>query len=56
MTAPSFDAAKRAWQNAGRQGTPKLVVLTYFALGDTETGQANIRGFYRLAPMPSPAT
>ncbi|WP_405163114.1 LLM class flavin-dependent oxidoreductase [Nocardia sp. NBC_01499] len=50
MTAPSFAAAKRAWQQAGRRGAPKLVVLNYFALGDTETGQANIRDFYRLAP------
>ncbi|WP_024805291.1 LLM class flavin-dependent oxidoreductase [Nocardia sp. BMG51109] len=50
MTAPSFDAAKRAWQQADRQGSPKLVVLAYFALGDTETGQANIHDFYRLAP------
>ncbi|MFI5778361.1 LLM class flavin-dependent oxidoreductase [Nocardia sp. NPDC051570] len=50
MTAPSFEAAKRAWQRAGRRGAPKLVVLAYFALGDTETGRANIQDFYRLAP------
>ncbi|MFJ4654061.1 LLM class flavin-dependent oxidoreductase [Nocardia sp. NPDC088792] len=50
MTAPSFEAAKRAWQQAGRQGAPKLVVLAYFALGDAATGRANIRDFYRLAP------
>lgn len=50
MTAPSFEAAKRAWQEAGRQGVPKLVVLAYFALGDSETGRANIRDFYRMAP------
>ncbi|GAA3357796.1 LLM class flavin-dependent oxidoreductase [Saccharopolyspora gregorii] len=50
MTAPRFEAAKRAWQEAGRQGAPKLVVLAYFALGDTEAGRANIQDFYRLAP------
>ncbi|GAA3582173.1 LLM class flavin-dependent oxidoreductase [Amycolatopsis ultiminotia] len=50
MTSPSFEAARRAWQEAGRNGSPKLVVLAYFALGDRETGQANIRDFYRLAP------
>jgi alkanesulfonate monooxygenase SsuD/methylene tetrahydromethanopterin reductase-like flavin-dependent oxidoreductase (luciferase family) len=50
MTAPSFEAAKRAWREAGRQGTPKLVVLSYFALGDTDAGRANIQDFYRLAP------
>ncbi|MFG2227332.1 LLM class flavin-dependent oxidoreductase [Streptomyces sp. NPDC048644] len=50
MTAPTFEAAKRAWREAGRQGAPKLVVLAYFALGDTEAGRANIQDFYRLAP------
>jgi MinD-like ATPase involved in chromosome partitioning or flagellar assembly len=25
-------------------------VLTYFALGDTDAGRANIQDFYRLAP------
>ncbi|WP_275467300.1 LLM class flavin-dependent oxidoreductase [Streptomyces noursei] len=50
MTAPSFEAARRAWWEAGRRGAPKLVVLAYFALGDTEAGQANIQDFYRLAP------
>ncbi|PXX68626.1 luciferase-like monooxygenase [Nocardia tenerifensis] len=52
MTAPSFAAARRAWQEAGRQGTPRLVALAYFALSDTETGRSNIRDFYRLAPEP----
>ncbi|WP_020667656.1 LLM class flavin-dependent oxidoreductase [Amycolatopsis nigrescens] len=50
MTAPSFEAARRAWREAGRQGAPKLVVLAYFALGDTEAGRANVQDFYRLAP------
>ncbi|MCX4681294.1 LLM class flavin-dependent oxidoreductase [Streptomyces sp. NBC_01433] len=50
MTAPRFEAARRAWQEAGRQGAPKLVVLAYSALGDTEAGRANIQDFYRLAP------
>ncbi|MGC0421754.1 LLM class flavin-dependent oxidoreductase [Embleya sp. AB8] len=50
MTAAAFEAAKRAWRAAGRQGAPKLVALAYFALGDTETGQTNIRDFYRFAP------
>ncbi|MDA3643533.1 LLM class flavin-dependent oxidoreductase [Saccharopolyspora indica] len=50
VTAPSFEAAKRAWREAGRRGAPKLVVLAYFALGDAEAGRANIQDFYRLAP------
>jgi alkanesulfonate monooxygenase SsuD/methylene tetrahydromethanopterin reductase-like flavin-dependent oxidoreductase (luciferase family) len=51
MTAPSFEAAKRAWREAGREGAPKLLVLAYFALGDAETGRANLQDFYRLAPQ-----
>ncbi|KZM71333.1 LLM class flavin-dependent oxidoreductase [Nocardia terpenica] len=50
MTTPNFEAAQRAWRQAGRQGTPKLVALAYFALGDAETARANIRDFYRMAP------
>jgi alkanesulfonate monooxygenase SsuD/methylene tetrahydromethanopterin reductase-like flavin-dependent oxidoreductase (luciferase family) len=50
MTAPSFEAAKRAWREADRDGDPRLVVLAYFALGDTEAGRANVQDFYRLAP------
>ncbi|MER7011586.1 LLM class flavin-dependent oxidoreductase [Saccharopolyspora sp. NPDC000359] len=50
MTGPTFAAARRAWQEAGRRGTPRLVVLNYFALGDTQAGRANIQNFYRLAP------
>jgi alkanesulfonate monooxygenase SsuD/methylene tetrahydromethanopterin reductase-like flavin-dependent oxidoreductase (luciferase family) len=50
MTAPNFEAAKRAWREADREGAPKLVVLAYFALGDTEAGRANVQDFYHLAP------
>jgi alkanesulfonate monooxygenase SsuD/methylene tetrahydromethanopterin reductase-like flavin-dependent oxidoreductase (luciferase family) len=49
MTAPSFEAARLAWKEAGRDGSPKLVVLAYFALGDTEAGRANVQDFYHLA-------
>ncbi|MEV6560324.1 hypothetical protein AB0M22_31715 [Nocardia sp. NPDC051756] len=34
MTAPSFEAARRAWREADREGGPRLVALTYFALSD----------------------
>ncbi|WP_193047964.1 LLM class flavin-dependent oxidoreductase [Mycolicibacterium baixiangningiae] len=50
MTAPAFTEAKRAWREAGRPGKPKLVVLAYFALGNTELGWANVRHFYQQAP------
>lgn len=50
MTAPAFSEAKRAWQEAGRPGKPKLVVLAYFALGNIDLGLANVRHFYQHAP------
>ena len=50
MTAPAFAAAKRAWREAGRPGKPKLVVLAYFSLADTEVGLSNVRHFYQVAP------
>ncbi|AQT79947.1 flavin-dependent oxidoreductase [Mycolicibacterium litorale] len=50
VTAPAFADAKRAWQEAGRPGNPRLVALAYFALGDTEIGLANIHHFYQHAP------
>lgn len=50
MTTPTFTEAKRAWREGGRTGKPKLVVLAYFVLGDTELGLANVRHFYQQAP------
>lgn len=50
MTAPAFAEAKRAWREAGRPGKPKLVVLAYFSLADTEVGFSNVRHFYQVAP------
>jgi alkanesulfonate monooxygenase SsuD/methylene tetrahydromethanopterin reductase-like flavin-dependent oxidoreductase (luciferase family) len=50
MVAPSFDAARDAWQRAGRDGSPRLVALAYYALGDSEKGKANIYDYYSVAP------
>lgn len=50
MTAPAFADAKRAWNEAGRLGKPKLVVLAYFSLGDADAAWANIGHFYQHAP------
>jgi alkanesulfonate monooxygenase SsuD/methylene tetrahydromethanopterin reductase-like flavin-dependent oxidoreductase (luciferase family) len=41
MVAQAFEATRAAWAEAGRAGSPYLIALAYFALGDTEQGQAN---------------
>lgn len=46
MASGAFDAARAAWQAAGRPGQPRLVALNYFALGDPERGRANIADYY----------
>jgi alkanesulfonate monooxygenase SsuD/methylene tetrahydromethanopterin reductase-like flavin-dependent oxidoreductase (luciferase family) len=35
------DAAKAAWKEAGRSGAPRLLALSYFALGDDAVSTAN---------------
>ena len=46
LVEPSFDAARAAWTQAGRDGRPRLVTIPYFALGDTDRGRANIGHYY----------
>ncbi|HWG24947.1 LLM class flavin-dependent oxidoreductase [Actinospica sp.] len=46
MAGPMFDAARNAWQEAGREGSPRLVALAYYALGDGEAGKANVHDYY----------
>jgi alkanesulfonate monooxygenase SsuD/methylene tetrahydromethanopterin reductase-like flavin-dependent oxidoreductase (luciferase family) len=50
MAAPAFDAARDAWQRAGRQGAPRLIALAYFALGDGDKGRQNVGDYYSVAP------
>jgi alkanesulfonate monooxygenase SsuD/methylene tetrahydromethanopterin reductase-like flavin-dependent oxidoreductase (luciferase family) len=49
MVAPSFEAAKDAWRKAGREGSPRLVAISYFAIGDGEKGRANVYDYYSIA-------
>jgi alkanesulfonate monooxygenase SsuD/methylene tetrahydromethanopterin reductase-like flavin-dependent oxidoreductase (luciferase family) len=49
MVAGSFDAARAAWQEAGREGTPRLVAIAYFALGDPDLGRTNAHDYYVFA-------
>jgi len=43
---PMFEAARRAWRDAGRRSSPRLVAIAYFALGDAERGRSSIRDYY----------
>jgi alkanesulfonate monooxygenase SsuD/methylene tetrahydromethanopterin reductase-like flavin-dependent oxidoreductase (luciferase family) len=46
MVAPSFDAARTAWREAGREGDPQLVAIAYFAFADGDKGRANVHDYY----------
>ncbi|WP_027931084.1 LLM class flavin-dependent oxidoreductase [Amycolatopsis thermoflava] len=47
--AGTFDAARTAWSDAGRDGSPRVVALAYFALTDGERGRANVYDYYSSA-------
>jgi alkanesulfonate monooxygenase SsuD/methylene tetrahydromethanopterin reductase-like flavin-dependent oxidoreductase (luciferase family) len=49
MAAPFFDAARDAWSRAGRDGSPRLVALVYYALGDGEQGRKNVHDYYSFS-------
>jgi alkanesulfonate monooxygenase SsuD/methylene tetrahydromethanopterin reductase-like flavin-dependent oxidoreductase (luciferase family) len=49
MVAGAFDSARDAWRKAGREGSPRLVAIAYFALGDAETGRAKIYDYYSVS-------
>jgi alkanesulfonate monooxygenase SsuD/methylene tetrahydromethanopterin reductase-like flavin-dependent oxidoreductase (luciferase family) len=49
QTGESFDKARTAWQAAGRDGSPQLVAIGYFAFGDVDKGRANARNYYIAA-------
>ncbi|WP_206797555.1 LLM class flavin-dependent oxidoreductase [Amycolatopsis sp. MtRt-6] len=46
MVGQSFDAARTAWKEAGREDPPRLVGIAYFAFGDVERGRAGVRDYY----------
>jgi alkanesulfonate monooxygenase SsuD/methylene tetrahydromethanopterin reductase-like flavin-dependent oxidoreductase (luciferase family) len=49
MVAQSFDAARAAWKNAGRDGSPRLVGIAYYVFGDVDQGRSNVRDYYSSA-------
>ncbi|GGJ58715.1 LLM class flavin-dependent oxidoreductase [Streptomyces brasiliensis] len=49
LVGPAFDHARTVWKAAGREGTPYLVALGYFALGDEDRGRAGVYDYYGSA-------
>ncbi|GAB3434054.1 LLM class flavin-dependent oxidoreductase [Actinophytocola sediminis] len=52
MFAGGVVALRKAWQEAGRDGAPRLVALTYFALGSgaAELADGYLNDYYGFAP------
>ncbi|GAA1391696.1 LLM class flavin-dependent oxidoreductase [Pseudonocardia kongjuensis] len=48
MVAPSFDAAREAWDRAGRSSPPRLVALSYVGIGALEQARANVHDYYSV--------
>jgi alkanesulfonate monooxygenase SsuD/methylene tetrahydromethanopterin reductase-like flavin-dependent oxidoreductase (luciferase family) len=46
MVSGAFDGARAAWTKAGREGSPRLVAIAYYAFGDTDKGVGNVRDYY----------
>lgn len=45
--ADAFAKARTVWADAGREGSPRLIAIAYYAIGDIDTGRANVRDYYR---------
>jgi alkanesulfonate monooxygenase SsuD/methylene tetrahydromethanopterin reductase-like flavin-dependent oxidoreductase (luciferase family) len=41
MIAPIIQRVRAAWRDAGREGSPRIMALNYFGLGDTEERSRN---------------
>jgi len=46
MAAPLVDKVRQAWQEAGREGEPRIAALVYYGLGDAEASQASLLRYY----------
>ena len=53
QVGPMAEKVRAAWREAGREGEPKILALTYFALGGAEAdGEVNLTDYYgRYGPM-----
>jgi alkanesulfonate monooxygenase SsuD/methylene tetrahydromethanopterin reductase-like flavin-dependent oxidoreductase (luciferase family) len=49
MIGSFIERVRAAWRDAGREGSPRIVALNYFGLGDTEEqSRANLFDYYRI--------
>jgi alkanesulfonate monooxygenase SsuD/methylene tetrahydromethanopterin reductase-like flavin-dependent oxidoreductase (luciferase family) len=46
QVAPFAERVRAAWKEAGRPGQPRIVALTYFAMGDPDASRANLLDYY----------
>lgn len=46
QAAPMIENVRRAWQEAGREGEPRISALVYFGLGDADASRASLRTYY----------
>ncbi|GHJ36660.1 LLM class flavin-dependent oxidoreductase [Streptomyces sp. TS71-3] len=49
MVTGAFDGVRAAWKDAGRDGSPYLVAIAYYAVADVEGGRANVYDYYSTA-------
>ncbi|MFI7324696.1 LLM class flavin-dependent oxidoreductase [Streptomyces rubiginosohelvolus] len=49
MITGAFDGVRTAWKEAGREGSPYLVAIAYYAVADIEAGRANVYDYYSTA-------
>ncbi|WP_424569316.1 LLM class flavin-dependent oxidoreductase [Streptomyces sp. CH-036] len=49
MITGAFDGVRTAWKDAGREGSPYLVAIAYYAVADIEAGRANVYDYYSTA-------
>jgi len=46
MIAPMIEKVRAAWQNAGREGEPRIAALMYYGLSDPEGSRTALRTYY----------
>jgi alkanesulfonate monooxygenase SsuD/methylene tetrahydromethanopterin reductase-like flavin-dependent oxidoreductase (luciferase family) len=46
MAAPMVEKVRRAWQENGREGEPRIAALAYYGLGDEKASEAALLRYY----------